>query len=140
VRQPSRSSSKKFAQKRRLADAQRKLKERETKTARNEERISTTKIETALEKLSLLKGTQHHEDDDRLFPMSYGPIVLDVAGKRLVRLARYHLRQPGKPASIDRKSPAYTMPGVTTSISSGDASRTSIVTRPISKSVDGSFN
>jgi putative SOS response-associated peptidase YedK len=94
-----------FAQKKRLADAQRKLKDKETKSARNEERIATTKIETALEKLSLLKGTQWHEDDERIFPMSYGPIVVDVDGRRLVRLARYHLRQPGKPASIDRQFP-----------------------------------
>lgn len=94
-----------FAQKKRLADAQRKLKVKETKSARNDERIATTKIETALEKLALLKGTQWHEDDDRLFPMSYGPIVAEHEGRRLVRLARYHLRQPGKPASIDRQFP-----------------------------------
>jgi putative SOS response-associated peptidase YedK len=94
-----------FAQKKRLADAQRKLKLKETRTARNEERIATTKIETAIEKLSLLKGTQWHEDDERIFPMSYGPIVVEVDGRRLVRLARYHLRQPGKLASIDRQFP-----------------------------------
>jgi putative SOS response-associated peptidase YedK len=94
-----------FTQKKRLGDAQRKLKVKETRTARNEERIATSKIDTALEKLALLKGTQWHEDDDRIFPMSYGPIVVEVEGRRWVRLARYHLRQPGKPASIDRQFP-----------------------------------
>jgi putative SOS response-associated peptidase YedK len=94
-----------FTQKKRLADAQRKLKEKETKSARNEERIASNKIETALGKLALLKGTQPHRNDDRIFPMSYAPIVVEVGGKRLVRLARYHLRQAGTPASIDRKYP-----------------------------------
>jgi putative SOS response-associated peptidase YedK len=94
-----------FAQKKRLADAQRKLQQKETKSAREHERIATNKIAVALEKLSLLKGTQPHPDDDRIFPMSYGPIVVEAAGQRWVRLARYHLRQPGKPASIDRQYP-----------------------------------
>jgi len=94
-----------FAQKKRLSDAQRKLKDKETKTARNDERIATNKIEAALAKLALLKGTQPHPGDDRIFPMSYAPIVVEAAGKRLVRLARYHLRQAGKPASIDRQFP-----------------------------------
>jgi putative SOS response-associated peptidase YedK len=94
-----------FAQKKRLADAQRKLKEKETKAARNDERIATNKIDLALGKLALLKGTQPHRNDDRIFPLSYAPIVLEVDGQRVVRLARYHLRQAGKPASIDRQFP-----------------------------------
>jgi putative SOS response-associated peptidase YedK len=53
----------------------------------------------------LLKGTQPHRNDDRIFPLSYAPIVMEVDGQRLVRLARYHLRQAGTPASIDRKYP-----------------------------------
>jgi putative SOS response-associated peptidase YedK len=94
-----------FTQKKRLADAQRKLKEKETKAARNDERIASNKIEAALEKLASLKGSQPHRNDDRIFPMSYAPIVVEVDGQRLVRLARYHLRQAGTPASIDRKYP-----------------------------------
>lgn len=94
-----------FTQKKRLADAQRKLQVKETKAARNHERVATNKIEAALGKLALLKGTQPHPDDDRIFPLSYGPIVVDVAGQRWVRLARYHLRQLGKAASIDQQYP-----------------------------------
>jgi putative SOS response-associated peptidase YedK len=94
-----------FAQKKRLADAQRKLKDKETKSARNDERIAGNKIEVALEKLALLKGTQPHKNDDRIFPMSYAPIVMETDGRRVVRLARYHLRQAGKRASIDRQFP-----------------------------------
>jgi putative SOS response-associated peptidase YedK len=94
-----------FAQKKRLADAERKLKVKETKTARNEQRIAAAKIENALEKLSLLKGTQSHPDDDRIFPMTYGPIIVPDNGRNVVRLGRYHLRQPGAAASIDRQFP-----------------------------------
>lgn len=94
-----------FAQKRRLADAERKLQTKATKTALNEQRIASSKIENALEKLTLLKGTQPHIDDDRIFPFGYAPIVLRVNGRDVVRLARYHLRQADKPASIDRQFP-----------------------------------
>lgn len=94
-----------FTQKKRLADAQRKLQEKETKSARNDARIASNKIETSLQKLTLLKGSQPHKNDDRIFPMSYAHIVVEVDGKRLVRLARYHLRPAGKRASIDRQFP-----------------------------------
>lgn len=94
-----------FTQKKRLADAQRKLQQKETKTARNDERIATEKIDAALHRLSQLNGTQPNSGDDRIFPMTYGPIVVESEGKRWVRLARYHLRQSGKPAFMDRKFP-----------------------------------
>jgi putative SOS response-associated peptidase YedK len=94
-----------FAQKRRLADAERKLKTKSTKAALNEQRIASSKIDTALEKLALLKGTQPHMDDERIFPFGYAPIVLKVNGRNVIRLARYHLRQADKPASIDRQFP-----------------------------------
>lgn len=94
-----------FAQKKRLADAERKLKTKETKAALNHRRIAATKIETCLEKLSLLKGTQAHPDDNRIFPLTYAPIVVKHGGENVVRLARYHLRQKGAPASIDREAP-----------------------------------
>lgn len=94
-----------FAQKKRLADAERKLKVKETKVALNEQRIASTKIETFLEKLSLLKGTQPHADDSRIFPLTYSPIIVKRGGENVLRLARYHLRQKDKPASIDRESP-----------------------------------
>lgn len=94
-----------FAQKKRLADAQRKLKVKETKAALNEQRIASTRIETCLEKLSLLKGTQPHPDDNRIFPLTYSPIIMKRGSENVVRLARYHLRQKDKPASIDREAP-----------------------------------
>ena len=97
-----------FTQKRRLADAERKLHVKETKTALNEQRIATNKIENALERLSLLKGTpaaRRGKHRPHLPVRRYAPIVLRANGKNVVRLARYHLRQPTKPASIDRQFP-----------------------------------
>jgi len=94
-----------FVQKKRLADAERKLQTKTTKGALNDQRIATTRIATNLEKLSLLKGTQSHEDDNRIFPMTFAPILLKRNGRNTVVLARYHLRQQGKPASIDQKFP-----------------------------------
>lgn len=94
-----------FKQKKRLADAQRRLKIKETKAALNDQRIASSKIEASLEKLSLLKGTQPHPDDNRIFPMTYSPVIVNRGGSNVVTLARYHLRQTGKPASIDRESP-----------------------------------
>jgi putative SOS response-associated peptidase YedK len=94
-----------FKQKKRLADAERKLKVKETKAALNERRIATSKIEASLERIALLTGTQPHEDDNRIFPMTYAPIVLQRDGRNVITLARYHLRQKGKPAFTDQKFP-----------------------------------
>jgi putative SOS response-associated peptidase YedK len=94
-----------FKQRKRLADAQRKLKVKETKSALNEQRIATSRIEASLERISLLTGAQPHEDDHRIFPMTYAPIILKRDGGNVITLARYHLRQQGKPAFTDQKFP-----------------------------------
>ncbi len=94
-----------FTQRKRLADAERTLKTKQTKKALEDQRIATSKIEIAIEKLSLLNGTQRHPDDDRIFPMTYAPIVIRHEGRNIVRLARYHCQQAGKPPSIDRQFP-----------------------------------
>lgn len=94
-----------FKQKKRLADAQRKLKVKETKAALNDQRIATSKIDASLERIALLTGTQAHEDDNRIFPLTYAPIVLKRDGQNVLTLARYHLRQKGKPAFTDQKFP-----------------------------------
>ena len=90
-----------FAQRKRLADAERKLAGKPTKTAAESRRIASRKIETLLKRLGTLNGTSPHATDARIFPMHYAPIVIDDGGSRLVRLARYHCRLPGKSASVD---------------------------------------
>ena len=94
-----------FAQRKRLADAERKLRGKETKAARESQRIATGKVTAALERMSLQRGLSPHELDARIFPMNYAPIVLNDCGRVVVRLARYHCRQVGKPPSVDRQFP-----------------------------------
>lgn len=94
-----------FAQKKRLADAERTLASRPTKAAAESQRIATNKIELALTRLDRLKAVQPHPAEARIFPLNYAPIVMQVGGKRVMRLARYHCRLPGEQAFIDRKLP-----------------------------------
>jgi hypothetical protein len=94
-----------FAQKKRLADAERTLATKTTKAASESKRIATSKIEQALARLERLKAEKPHPAEARIFPMHFAPIVMQVGGKRMIRLARYHCRKPGEPAFIDRKLP-----------------------------------
>lgn len=94
-----------FAQKKRLADAERTLASKTTKAAAESKRIATNKIAQSLERLDRLKAERPHPAEARIFPMHYAPIVMEVGGRRLIRLARYHCRKPGEPAFIDRKLP-----------------------------------
>jgi putative SOS response-associated peptidase YedK len=94
-----------FAQKKRLADAERTLASKTTKAATESKRIATDKIEKALTRLDRLKATKPHPAEARIFPMHYAPIVLEDNGRRVMRLARYHCRKPNEPAFIDRKLP-----------------------------------
>lgn len=94
-----------FAQRKRLADAERALAVKATKAASESKRIATDKVETALRKLEILKSTKAHAMDGRIFPMHYAPIVIQAGSRRVIRLARYLLRPAGKPASFDRQFP-----------------------------------
>jgi len=94
-----------FAQKKRLADAERTLASKPTKAAAESQRIATNKIEQALTRLERLKAEKPDPAEARIFPLHFAPIVMQVGAKRLMRLARYHCRKPGEPAFIDRKLP-----------------------------------
>lgn len=94
-----------FAQKKRLADAERTLAAKPTKAAAESKRIAGNKIEQALTRLERLKAEKPHPAEARIFPLHYAPIVMQVGQRRLIRLARYHCRKAGEPAFIDRKLP-----------------------------------
>lgn len=94
-----------FALRKRLADAERKLAEKPTKAATESKRIATDKSERALARLNRLKDPKAHASDARIFPMNYAPIIMKDGDHRVVRLARYHCRPEGKPASVDRQFP-----------------------------------
>lgn len=92
-----------FAQKKRVADAERKLAVKETKAASESRRIAATKIVQALERLALVSDNHRHPNDYRIFPRNYAPIILMRGGEKLMVPARYLLRQPGNAAFMDDK-------------------------------------
>jgi putative SOS response-associated peptidase YedK len=92
-----------FAQKKRLADADRKLAVKETKAATESKRIASAKIAQAIGNLASLTDDNPRPDDYRIFPRNYAPIILVRDGEKLMVPARYLLRQPGKPALMDDK-------------------------------------
>jgi putative SOS response-associated peptidase YedK len=94
-----------FAQKKRLADAERTLASKATKAATESKRIATSKIESALTRLDRLKATKPHPAEARIFPMHFAPIVMQDGARRVMRLARYHCRKPGEHAGVDRQLP-----------------------------------
>ncbi|MBS0448552.1 MAG: hypothetical protein JSR59_21735, partial [Proteobacteria bacterium] len=65
-----------FAQRRRLADADRKLAGRPTKAAAENKRIATGKVERALEKLADLRRVELDGEDARIFPGTYAPVIV----------------------------------------------------------------
>ncbi|WP_395681694.1 SOS response-associated peptidase family protein [Dokdonella sp.] len=94
-----------FKQKKRLADAERALLTRTTKKAQEDRRIATGKIAWTLGKLSDLKRTERVDEDSRIFPGWYAPVMVMEGGRRVVKPMRYQCRPAGKPASNDVKFP-----------------------------------
>lgn len=92
-----------FAQKKRLADAERTLKTKETKKALNDRRIATDKIAKLVTRIGDLKRNDLIDEDSRIFPFWYAPVIVQEADRRFIRPMRYHCRPAGKPALIDRK-------------------------------------
>jgi putative SOS response-associated peptidase YedK len=92
-----------FKQKKRLNDAERTLGVRQTRKALEDQRIATAKIAWHMKKLADLGRTESKEDDSRIFPMWYAPVVVAEAGRRVIRPMRYHCRPNGKPESYDRQ-------------------------------------
>lgn len=75
-----------FAQKKRLATAERTLKARVTKKAQYDQRIATSKIEQAKLKLADLQRTESRPRDARFFPGNYAAVMVAEAGKRIYML------------------------------------------------------
>ncbi|MDP9008958.1 MAG: hypothetical protein M3N91_09710 [Pseudomonadota bacterium] len=89
-----------FAQKMRLVNAQRSLKEKETKKVREEVRIATSKIAALSTKLSGMRSSDLKPDDNRIFPFVYGGVIVRKDGQNLLTPMRYHCRPAGLPASL----------------------------------------
>jgi putative SOS response-associated peptidase YedK len=94
-----------FKQKRRLGDAQRSLQIKETKKARDDERIATSKIDTYVQRLANLRRTDFRETDERIFPRYFVPLIVREGDRLLIRPMRYQCRLAGKPSTYDERYP-----------------------------------
>lgn len=94
-----------FAQRRRLADAERALQVRATKKAAEDQRIAGNKVAWLLGKLDELKQPAGREEA-RIFPGAFCPVLVwDPLRGYVVAPMRYQCRPAGKPASYDRQYP-----------------------------------
>ena len=94
-----------FKQRKRLADAERKLQTRTTKAASESKRIATSKVKWALSRIADIKRDELLPRDSRIFPGTYAPVMVIEHGRRVIKPMRYQCRPQGKPAFYDRKYP-----------------------------------
>jgi putative SOS response-associated peptidase YedK len=94
-----------FKQRKRLADAERILRVKPTKKAREEQRIATDKIAWCLEKHATLGRSELTTEDSRIFPGWYAPVIVMEAGRRIVKPMRYQCRIAGATPMADVKFP-----------------------------------
>lgn len=94
-----------FTQRRRLGAAEESLKVKETKKAREDVRIATKKIQTLLDRLTDLRRSEPVQDDERIFPLSYVPVLVQKNGETIVVPMRYACRLGDKPANYDFRFP-----------------------------------
>jgi putative SOS response-associated peptidase YedK len=94
-----------FAQRERLAKAERALQTKVTKAATESRRIATDKIDQTLRKLEDLSRTAWKRRDSRFFPGDFVPVIVVEDGEKVVKPMRYQCRIAGKPASYDARYP-----------------------------------
>jgi len=94
-----------FAQRKRLADAERTLQVKTTKAATESKRIATDKIAKVMTGLADLRRVEPEDRDARIFPGVYAPVMVMEDGRRVIKPMRYQSRPAGKPASHDTKFP-----------------------------------
>lgn len=94
-----------FAQRKRLADADRKLQAKITKGAVESKRIASDKIERGMRRLGDLRRTELVDHDSRIYPGYYCPVLVVEDGRKVVKPMRYQCRPCGKPAFYDTKFP-----------------------------------
>lgn len=90
-----------FQQRTRKMAAERKLEVKVTKTATEDARIASAKIERAMANIADLKRTEPLERDSRIYPKVYAPVMVMHEGRKIVVPMRYQCRPAGRPASYD---------------------------------------
>ena len=92
-----------FTQRQRLAEAEGKLQEKQTKTAAESRRVATNKIDAALGKLEDLKRTELLPRDSRIYPGWYVPVMIVQDGERVIVPMRFRCRLPGWTEADERE-------------------------------------
>ena len=94
-----------FAQRKRVADAERSLATKVTKKAQEDVRIGSAKVDENLGWIADIKRAEFKPRDARMFPGWYAPVIVSENGKPTVKLMRYQCRPAGKPKFYDTKYP-----------------------------------
>lgn len=94
-----------FKQRSRLAVAERKLAEKSTKTALNEQRIATNSIADLKRWIDDLHREELKPQDSRIFPMNYAPVIVMENGERVLKPMRYKCLPAGKSFENEEKFP-----------------------------------
>lgn len=94
-----------FKQRKRLADAERKLLTTTTKAALESRRIATDKIPWLLGRIADIRRSDPKPGDNRIFPGHYSLVMIAENGQRVVKPMRYQCRPEGKPANYDTRFP-----------------------------------
>ncbi len=105
IRQSQELQQELFKQKKRLGDAERKLKTKSTHQALEHQRIATHKIDALVRRIADVNRTELLERDSRFFPFYFVPIIINDGKSNSIMPARYHCRPSGKPAAFDTKFP-----------------------------------
>lgn len=92
-----------FEQRRRYADAERKLAQKVTKAAQKDLQVSADKIEHRLKWLSDFRDAETSEEDAVMYPMHHGPLIIESDGERKITPMRYHCRLPGHAPDMDKR-------------------------------------
>lgn len=98
-----------FAQRKRLADANRSLQNKATKKAAEDQRIASNKVDQGLRRLSDLRRVDRQPRDARIYPGWYAHVLVSEAGRRVLKPMRYRCRLPGWNEAVERKFPGTYM-------------------------------
>ncbi|GFE87770.1 SOS response-associated peptidase family protein [Steroidobacter agaridevorans] len=88
---------------RRHVEAQQKLEKKETKTAQKELQVTANKIQQRLKWLNDFLDAETTEEDEIVYPMHYGPLIIERDGQRTLTPMRYHCRLPGHAPVTDHR-------------------------------------
>jgi putative SOS response-associated peptidase YedK len=92
-----------FAQRKRVVEAERALQAKVTKKAQEHVRIGSSKVKAAMSRLSAIGRTQLTDEDRRIYPGWYAPVMVFENGRYVVKPMRFRYRFPSWNDAIERQ-------------------------------------